>query len=293
MTRHLFAGLAAAVFAMALPATAQDADPEGQDDSGEIVVEGDRIDRGAAAEQARDITSNTGGWGDPLPRFQQPVCPGVWGLEPANAQDVIDRIYDNAERAGVPVSEEADCGANLWVIFVDDPHATFEELRRDNSFMVRYLSNNDRDRAARQEGPALAWSVVTTRNREGQVISTGNVSPSELPTNPVTLMTRGNSAVRRDIEMSVVLIERGALAELDAYSVADYATMRALARTVEPHEAGPFGTVLALFDQGSDRMTEFDLAYLQDLYSSRATQPGRQLHGRVAALMERALRDQQ
>lgn len=281
MKRNLVSTAALVAALVAFPAAAQDND-------GDIVVEGERIDRGDTNDQVRDITVREGNVGDPLARFQRPVCPGVWGLMPENAQLVIDRIYDNAERAGLEVDESENCAANVWVIFVDDPRQVFEQLRDDNDILVRNLSYYERNRVQEQEGPALVWNLTSTRNREGQLISTGNVRPDEIAVNPVTLMTRSNSAVRVDIDFSVVLIERSALAGRDAYAIADYATMRALARTEEPDRDGAFPSVLTLFEDGEDRLTDFDLAYLQDLYSSRATQPGRQGLGRVALLMERA-----
>ncbi|KLE34787.1 hypothetical protein [Aurantiacibacter luteus] len=290
MNRFLLPVAAALCAATALPAFAQSQQPQQQPQEDDpIVVDGERIRSAEARNQARDITPRSPGWGDPLARFQNPVCAGVWGLTEENAQAVIDRIYDNAERAGVAIDQTPGCSANLWVMFVNDPLETFRDLRRENSVMVRNLSTFDRDRVEEQTGPALAWNLISTRNREGQFISAGNVDPGEIPGNQVTAMSRATSAVRMDIDASVVLIRRSAIAGLDAYSLADYATMRALARTEEPEEAGRFDSVLTLFGDGEvDRLSEFDLAYLQDLYSSRATQPGRQGHGRIGVLMDRA-----
>ena len=76
----------------------------------------------------------------PIARFQRPVCPGVWGLTEENAQAVLDRIVFNALQADIPVAEEPDCGANVWVIVVDDAEATFERLREEDSFLTRHLT---------------------------------------------------------------------------------------------------------------------------------------------------------
>lgn len=289
--------MAALLLAMATASSlqAQATDPEEED----ILVEGERIERGEARGQARDITARRGSWDEPLARFQRPICPGVWGLLPENAQAVIDRIYNNAERAGAAVNEDPECAANLWVIFVEDPRATFTELRNSGNRLTRNLAPAEARRLRGEDGPALAWNVTFIRTREGEIVGVsgdpptldimqGNIGSGDVPMNTVSAMSRSNSAVRLDIEMSVVLIERSAIAAFDAYAIADYATMRALSRTREPGGGGRFATVLTLFEDGQDRLTDFDLAYLQDLYSSRATQPGRQGHGRIARLMNEA-----
>ena len=279
MKRYFLTFTAMCALALPMAASAQDAD--------EIIVQGERVDRSEARGQARDITPRSSGWGDPLARFQKPICVGVWGLLPENAGIVIDRVYENAERVGIPIEETEGCAANVWAIFVDDPQKTFADLRRENSFMVEGLPYFERERIEEERGPSLAWNVVSTRNREGEVISIGDVDPGSMAVNPVTSMSRLQSAVRNDIEWSVVLIARSALADLDAHSVADYVTMRALARTETPDPSDmAFSTIMTLFDEGADRLTDFDLAYLRDLYSSSPLQPGRQTGGRIAAFMD-------
>lgn len=282
MNKSAIAIALAASLALPLPLAAQDSPAPPSDE--EIVVEGEREPRSwEAREQARDITPRARTGFEPLARFQNPICPGVWGLAPASAQLLIDRIYQNAEQAGVAVNITEGCRANIWVIFVDDPQAEFAKMRRESEFLLDGLDHWELERIEDQDGPAIAWNLTSTRTREGMLPTPGSAQFE------TTLMSRTNTAVREDIELSVVLIRRDAVADLDVVAVADYATMRALAKTEPPRRDTAYSTALALFDRDSapTRLTEFDLAYLQDLYSSRATQPGRQGHGRVAALMDR------
>lgn len=311
MTKGKNLSLAAAIpaFAMALcaPAAAQDGGETGAQDApsgNDIVVEGERTDRREVLRTTRDITRRPRADGDPVARFQREVCPGVWGLSPENAQLVIDRIYDNAERAGIPVNEEAECGANLWVIFVDDPAATFAQLREDSEFLVDGLSRLDVRRVESQEGPVRAWNIVTTRNREGEIVTSGfenaagtaqgRTGSVGVPNNPVTQMSRLDSAVRLDLEMSVMLVQRSAIADLDAFALADYATMRLLAQTEPPERENVSDTVLTLFSPDAegfppDRLTAFDRAYLQSVYDSSPTRPNRLALRNVRSNMEREL----
>lgn len=284
---------------VSLPLLAQDTavvDPDGN----EIVVEGQLPDGGVAArQQARNITHRLGSTSEPLARFQRPICAGVWGMTEENAALVISRIYDNARRIELEIDETEGCAANVWAIFVDDPAATFAELREDNGWMVRDLSFSERNVVEDQEGPARAWNVTTTRTAEGQVVATGfetvaanmlsqqNPDAGGAPIAPTSNMSRLESAVRRDIELSVVLIDRSALADLDAFAIADYATMRLLARTLEPSRDTPYGTIMTLFseDSGVDRMTAFDVAYLRALYRGDAHRQGTRALTNLDSLM--------
>lgn len=290
--------LAAAGLCLAAPAFAQQAEP------GDIVVEGERTDRREVLRTTRDITQRPRSDGAPVPRFQREICPGVWGLAPENAQLVIDRIYDNAERAEIQINAEEGCGANVWVIVVDDPAATYAQLREDNDFLVRDLSDFDKRLVADQEGPVRAWNVTSTRNREGQVVASGaevaesfamaSATNMQSANNPVTQMSRLNSAVRLDLEMSVMLIQRSTLGEVDAFALADYATMRLLANTEPPARENVSDTVLTLFSPDAqpgqpDRLTAFDRGYLRAVYDSSATRPYRLALRNVRRNMEREL----
>ena len=301
MTRFLATALGA--LALAAPAMAQDAPEEIQrDNRGDIIVEGERqIDGTEVGQLGRDVTGRDAYSGDPLPRFQRPICPGVWGLSEENAQIVINRIYDNAELAGVEINAEPDCPANLWVIFVDDPRETFSQLRSEEAFLVRGLEFFDRKAVSEQEGPVLAWNVTTTRNQDGLVVATPSENAAAFaearalgaapPSNNTTNMSRMRTAVQIEIDMSVMLVERSAITGLDALAVGDYATMRLLARTRPPTRENAYDTVLSLFDDGLDytppnRLTDFDLAYLQSLYASRVDRPGRTALRNIDELME-------
>ena len=282
------AAIAAALGAMvsAAPALAQEAG----DPNSTIVVTGEverQVDEEEVRSQARAITPRGNTIGAPLARFQQPVCAGVWGLEGESAQMMIDRIYYNAEAAGLSLNEEAGCAANVVVAFAADPHAEFESLREAQHPLVEGLSFWDRKRVTMVQGPVLAWSVVSTRTANGQTRG------GQPPVFDGTEMSRLSSATRRDIESAVVLIDVDALGMIDGIAVADYASMRLLARTRPPRGDEPaYATILSLFDnpaQAPERMTDFDRAYLASLYSGRDNRPGSMALRNVGDLMERGV----
>ncbi|RPF72246.1 hypothetical protein [Aurantiacibacter spongiae] len=286
--------------AVAFPALAQDAGPPESDP--EIVVEGQReVDGAEARDQAREVTERPGSYSEPLARFQREVCPGVWGLAPENAQAVIDRIYDNAERADIAIDANPGCAANMWVIVVDDPQAEFAKLQDERSYLVSELTKRQREQVEEDTGPALAWNIVSTRNREGMPIATGFDAVTNRMRNPaegqqVFAMSRLSTGIRKDIELSIVMIRRSELARLDAYAIADYASMRALALTEPPEQGAAFDTVLALFDgtgTAPDRLTSFDRAYLRSVYRGSETRPSNQALGDIGYLMEEDLEERE
>ena len=284
--------LALALCLSAAPAMAQDA----------IVVEGERLETADIRSQARDITV---GWREtqfPLARFQLPVCPGVWGMTEENARIVLDRIVENAIAADIPVNQEPNCQANIWVAVVDDVEANFARLREEDSWMTRHLTDSQVRQVQSQEGPTRGWNFITTRNPDtglrlpdgfehaGQ-FNSGLGWGTGVPVNRITSASRLELGVRTDIELSFLLIERRAVADIDAFAVADYATMRLLAHTKPPSREDGVGTVLTLFSQEDgegtpQRMTVFDRAYLRSLYRSHPTRPARIALGNISGAME-------
>ncbi|MBH5321931.1 hypothetical protein [Aurantiacibacter sediminis] len=297
LSKKWFAACAASTCIMGLAATGT---ASAQDT---IVVEGERIETADIRNTARDITSGARAMFQPLARFQRPVCPGVYGLSEDAAQAVLDRIVANAISAGIDVSEEPECGANVWVIVVDDAAATFEQLVEEDSFMTRHLTPFQERTVRDQNGAARAWNLITRRNPDtGQRIPDGfdntasyvesRTRPVDTPINETSEISRLDLAIRTDIELSVVLVERAALDDLEVVALADYSTMRLLAPTEPPAEDNAVRTVLTLFQPGlgetSPReLTAFDLGYLTALYRSSPTRPARLAMGGIQYQMER------
>ena len=267
--------------------TDQQDEPDRQVPAGEaIVVQGERGELHVEArEQARAITPRTASIASPLARMQRPVCPGVFGAEEASALQIISRIRRNAELVGLEALRGVPCDANVVIAFVDDPLAEFEQLRSAKHYLADGLDFGEAKRVREIEGPVLAWNVVTTRTRDGMLAS------GDPPVFASTAISRTELGVREDIEISVVMIQRDRVAGLDPVAIADYATMRALAKTDPPETATTFGTVLELFSDGVEappyELTAFDIAYLTSLYRSQANQPASLAMRDVGDLMER------
>lgn len=260
-------------------------------DQADIVVNSERaqtqVDGGDAREQARAITPRGRIVGEPLARFGDPICPGVWGLSSQSAQFIIDRIYFNAEAAGLELDESAGCPANVIVAFVDDPHGEFADMLAHDHHLVAPLSFEERRQLRETTGPVLAWNLVATLTRDGQ----GRMG--DPPTFDSTEISRLNASTRREMALSMVMIDTDLLEDLDGLALADYATMRALARTLplDQGQGSAYGSILSLFSDpvnAPQAMTDFDRAYLASLYAGRANQPGHMALRDVGERMENA-----
>src|SRR5688572_28830181 len=99
----------------------------------DIVVTGEReppTER-QITEQARNISIIGDPLDNPLPRFEDWICPGVLGLKEDAAAYIIERIRYNAEQLGLRLAKnDGSCEPNLIVAFVDDAQNQLVEVAR-------------------------------------------------------------------------------------------------------------------------------------------------------------------
>lgn len=274
--------LCAALLPWSTAAVAQD------DDEDTIIVEGNReITVGDLRRQARSITPRAGSVGEPLPRFHQEICVGVWGLSVESARLVIDRIYYNAESIGLPVSDEEGCTPNVILAIAEDPEAEFAAMREEGHPLLNRLDLWARKRVVREnEGPVLAWNVILERTNNGELLL------GDAPVNATTMMSRTMTSTTNEIGISIVMVARDVAAGVDGVSLADYVTMRALAQTRQPIEPVSTSTILGLFSETGERptrLTPFDRAYLTGLYHSPENRPMRMTLATIGSRMRHAL----
>lgn len=275
--------IAAAVLLLApaaLAAQAPGENPPGRDRI--IVTAPSQVQESTARGQARQIMPPAFSSSDPLARFQKPLCAGVLGLDEATARLMIERIAHNARQLGLAVEEQEGCSANLLVAFVPDPAAEFETLAGADHELVDALSFWEKKRVREQSGPVRAWNVTSLRS------SNGLTNFGHPPQVESTQSSHLNLGARRDIEASVVAIALDAVAGMDAVALADYVTMRGLARTEPPGGAPTYATILELFELGSDspqRLTAFDQAYLRMTYSGPASRTAASALGNLPGLL--------
>src|SRR4051812_3822050 len=104
--------------------------------------------------------------GDPLPRFEDAVCPGVTGLQVETAELLVGRIRQNAQALGRQLAPPETCSPNLIVSFVNDGRAAIDGLHRDKSYLFADMSGVERAELLHDPGPVHVFSQVFTRNRD-------------------------------------------------------------------------------------------------------------------------------
>jgi len=213
---------------------------------------------------------------EPLARFEDPLCPGVLGLKQDAAEQMVGRLRANAEMLGLRMAENGDCQANFIVGFVADGQAFLSQLQDRSSYIFAEMPREERVALLSDSGPAHALLRVRARSRDGMPISRRE-NLAELPTTTMWMAhSKIYSATRNDIISATVLFDREAVQGMDLGQLADYATFRALAQRLPGTEAAGEASILRLFDGGAERpagLTEFDRAYLAQLYSGIANLP--------------------
>ena len=303
-------------FALSGPLAAQpapSADPN-------IVVTGEReppTEREITA-QARNISIIGDPRDNPLPRFEDRLCPGVLGLKDDAAAYIIQRIRYNAEQFDLRMSEDdGTCEPNFIVAFVDDAQNQLVELARSNGYMLAGLSVSARGDLLEAPGTARVWVNTLTRTRDGmptQSSRDASGAPERRGTTfggtdgggnaiehsysvglpPVAATQAAQSRiffpVREDIVSVMVLFDRAQVRGKSLLQLADYATMRGFATTRETSGEPEAETILSLFDGDGpkpERLTAFDLGYLGSLYEGMPNLPAMSKIGGVSNHMER------
>lgn len=208
---------------------------------------------------------------EPLARFEDPVCPGVIGLQVDYAVAVVAKIRQNSEGLGLRTAPDEGCKPNLIVAFLNDGQDYLQRLHEERAYLFESLDRSELRELLAITGPARAWVTTETRTRDGLQVG----RRENLVQIPEAGMWSAHSKIyvptRQDITASMVLIDRSAIEGLSIDQLADYATLYGLADFV-PEATAETPTIQRLFDEGQDTapegLTNYDLAYLERLYSS-------------------------
>jgi hypothetical protein len=276
--------------AMAVPLAAQDTV---RSESSDIVVTGKVATREEARRIAIDFVRQTGvaAQQDSVARWIDRICPKVFGLDPAIAARVANRIRASAELAGARLAREP-CRSNLAVVFTDNAMAFVQDVAKRDPKRISQMSLGDRELLRQGETPVRWWYSFETRSKHGSRTHTGQVPGSGgagsegegaqsgatgggsiiAGNDTSTTLSQYNSsivstqAVRALTGATVVIdVNRALGRDLDA--VASYAAFVALAET--RLSAKPEGSVLSLFasDAPPAGLTDRDEAFLKAVYA--------------------------
>lgn len=213
---------------------------------------------------------------EPLARFEDPVCPGIVGLRVDAAETIVARIRENLEAFGRRLAPAGSCEPNLIVAVVPDGQGFVDRMTSGNRWLLAELSNEERGRLVAETGPVRALLRVRARTRDGLPIPRRE-NLTDLPQAEMWMAhSKIYTATRQDILSALVLFDRDAVKGLTLTQLADYATFRALTRALPQTPEARGASILSLFDGGEkpSGLTEFDMAYLGELYGGEPNIPG-------------------
>lgn len=319
--RVFFGGLAA-VFLSAGAALAQSSDAD-------IVVTGQRVRE--MAQSFAGAVAVAPASADQYPRWNNRLCPRVAGIAAADAQTLIDHIAMRAHEVGIEV-EQTGCNANFVIIFAPDSDVVARQIVDSRRDLLGYYNDDDLVTAGREGLDRFAntpravrwWHVARTTTADGQQLGNSG-SQTGRGTRDAALAasgasmdqvgtagngfagietvrsggTRARRAIRQDLSFVLVIVDTRRIAGLPPQAVADYLSMATLVQLNPDADMREFPTILNLFtDAEAGRppptsLTDWDIAYLQGLYSAQREAPSARaqrtdIAGRIVRTMERA-----
>jgi hypothetical protein len=214
---------------------------------------------------------------EPLPRFAEPLCPGVVGLQLESAQLVVGEIRQNAEALGLRLADPETCEPNVIVGIMKDPQHYFRDLRSRRPYLFTTMERDERGALFEGSSPVRAWIRAVTRTRDGMVVD----RRENLVDIPRATVAAAHSKIyvptRQDIVSAMILIDPAAIRGIGAEQLGDYATMRALGGDPAAALVAPGGTILSLFDANvatkPAKLSNGDRIFLRTLYSTMANNP--------------------
>jgi hypothetical protein len=192
-----------------------------------------------------------------LHKLRFPMCLLVAAEDRDFAKAVATRVVDNAEAAGVAV-RRGRCAPNTLIAFTDDAVGQLRVMRQYHLqfYGAHYLEQIDH---------MLATETASFAFHE----------PMQLWMGPEVFQGQREVIGQPDVFGAAVVIEQAEAEGLDPMQLADFATLRLLAPTIDAgkmpqHAPDDATTILTLFsdrDNAPRTMTAFDRAYLRSLYA--------------------------
>ena len=252
----------------------------------EIVVQGTKTRKQRARTFAKTLTPAH--MDEQFGRFMSPVCPAVIGLPLHEGELIVDRFRAVAEASRVPVAAKP-CIANILVIAVRNKRVFIESLPGSTPGLVHELPRKRVAALARSPSPVSAWQVVGILDENGLAPGKTKIDANNpglaVPIFESNSASRLKKATQAGFLVSVLVVERAALARMTTRQFADYAAMRTLAPidplssrhalAGNPNVDLPAPSILSLFDKSlapadaPPSVTWWDFAFLRALYEIR------------------------
>ena len=270
--------------------TAAAQDPADAADGDEIVVEGRKIQKKEVDQFVRALT-DTPGYGQ-ISRFEWEVCPKVIGLLQQQNEAISRRISAVALAAGAPVAK-AGCRPNIIVLVTRDAPKLLRDLRKKHSSVFRDPIGRPMPVVASKS--AVAWHIEGRLNPDGLPATVADDGSTKYYMSSNMTASRLTPGTRPHFMTGVLILDLDSLGGLSPTQVADYATMRLLARTDPARlDRTSAPTILNVLDAAPDSqvpltLTNWDFSYLKALYGTAENRFANHQRGEMQRLMRKDL----
>lgn len=218
-----------------------------------------------------------------LARFEESICPAVYGLASPVKEAVVARMRRVSEAVGLTLAT-GDCRPNILLMITRDKGTLIQRLVNTHPHFFGEDPENNPRRLVSEPGPAAAWHATAEVNADGRALPV----QGGFRVNQTTRRSgRITEATRPAFFAAAVVIEQSVLPGLSVNQLADYALMRALART-DPHQLAPGSqrTILSVLEAAPDAevpptLTHWDMGFLRGLYASTANLRTPQQRGEI------------
>jgi hypothetical protein len=122
------------------------------------------------SHQARQITQGGDLLHTPLARFNDWLCPGIFGLKAEYAAQMIDRIRWTGDQLGIRLADDTKCTPNLILAFVEDGQAALTDLTKSHPDLFETMATGERKAMLAEAGPVHVWTSTLTRTRDGMPV---------------------------------------------------------------------------------------------------------------------------
>jgi len=224
--------------------------------------------------------------GRQIARWNDPICPKVIGLEPANAAFVIARIGAVARTVGIRVAQ-GRCRGNIVIVVAGDSDDFTAALLRRYPRLFRgpraNLATPDEVARLLRPRPVRWFAASVVGNADGAPITDG--------VNRISSGSRLSEPTVENSTLAFIIVDANKLQGLVWRQLAEYLALVALARPAmdASYDSTTLLSIFQLRDaggQGPRQLTPWDRSLLRGLYRSNARLSAARQRASIAAQME-------
>lgn len=249
-------------------ATQKEASPDSSANQ-EVVVQGQRR---SVMRQLRDVIARNRG--DQLARFEDKVCPMVIGMPRDWTAAMTRMIRANIELFGARL-EAPGCRPNSLVIFIDQPAALVDAIRKEEPWLLGMEPRTARNFVA-DVGPITSWHVTDTMGADGETLQAASIGGNnDVKISRSITSSRLYTPVRQEMMLGMVVVEKGRTVGHTLRQLADITTMHLLLEVKASAGSKDPTSILSLFeprpaDQAKpQRLSRLDRGAMAGFYAQR------------------------